>query len=655
MIELHAIAPENELHAGERLQRMIAAAWPDVADSRNDRIDILLGVRTGCDVDVLVIVDLATPRPLVHHKRRDGGASAWGTVQHAVIAIEIKQLDVRGFARHGNQLTPRYGAKLGNKPVSVQAKDAAESVGRFIVETSNARPFVYALGWLTELDDDALHDIDPSLVGASADWAQMLDACARQHDGILRPLPGESALALPVLRRRLLTRRMTTRRDANRVESLSLQAAGPVVDRLMEVVGRKQLQLVGRGGSGKTTTLALLAVRLAESGERVLILTFHKTLRSDIEHLVRSLCAKMNVPPERIRVETTMTFVLLALTALGGIVPTRADGSDVDWPALDAALRETRAMLIGTADAAGSDAADLRAREHAQFGWDYVFVDEAQDTSDDERDFLRALYPTRAFVLSDGMDQLMRRASACDWLAGVPNDARERTTLTTSRRMLRNVALFACATAHAAGFDAWNITPHEQLPGGRVIVVEGAIVDAALMRAIVAAAAIDDADPADCLVCVPPNTRANGDGTRTELLAVLRAAQIPTWDGTVAQNRGSDIDADALRLVRYDSCRGLEGWLTLALDLDDFVAQKIAHPIAPEGETVADPTQAALRWMLIPITRAVQTLVITIRDPRSRAATVLRKAAADPAVPDGTVTWLSAARASELAATIALA
>jgi hypothetical protein len=48
----------------------------------------------------------------------------------------------------------------------------------------------------------------------------------------------------------------------------------------------------------------------------------------------------------------------------------------------------------------------------------------------------------------------------------------------------------------------------------------------------------------------------------------------------------------------------------------------------------------AKRWMLIPLTRAVHTLVITVRDPSSPAS-ALREATQDPAMPRGVVEWIA--------------
>ena len=70
MIAVHAISPQNEMRVAERLRDLIETAWPGVGSSSRDRVDILVGVRTPVDVDILVIVDLHAPRELMPQRRR---------------------------------------------------------------------------------------------------------------------------------------------------------------------------------------------------------------------------------------------------------------------------------------------------------------------------------------------------------------------------------------------------------------------------------------------------------------------------------------------------------------------------------------------------------------------------------------------------------
>jgi hypothetical protein len=374
-----------------------------------------------------------------------------------------------------------------DRSVSKQAFDGALSVLTFARRLGQT-PFVHSIAWLTEVDDDELANIDTPVLGRNASWFAILDAAMQQRPLASEDTAADVPLSVMIVRERLLAPRLS--RD------LASRAA---VDELVSKAGSAQIRLVGRGGSGKTTSLALLAVRLAEAGERVLILTFHKTLRSDIALLIAALGRPAGIPPDRIVVETTMSFLLSALAAFGVSIPRKGNGTDYQL------LDETRSMLVGSPETPG-DVARLRADNPGRFAWDHVFIDESQDCSDSERDFLRALYGHRRLVLADGVDQLVRRQVACDWNRGIVAAERVVKHLDNSPRMMRNIALFVNCVARALGFDTWRIEPQESLPGGRVIVATGDAILPEVLQAIVRAAEQQRADPVDCLVCVPPRT-----------------------------------------------------------------------------------------------------------------------------------------------------
>ena len=622
---------------------MIRAAWPDVAVSEHDRVDILVGVRTPADVDLLVVLNLKTPQELPAQRRRQGGASQPAQIGSAIIAIEVKQLDVDCFSPIGNQLFPAYDGKPGRRSVAQQARDAAHSVAAF-ARQSGTDPFVHSLAWLTELEEEPLRTIEPMVLGKAATWFAMLDAAMQQH--VISPTASrDMAQAVQAVRQRLLTRRKDSARDITRIERLSRDLAGrAVVDALMQHAGTAQIRLQGRGGSGKTTSLALLAVRLAEAGERVLILTFHRTLQSDIAHLVDGLLRPTGAPPNRILVETAKSFFLSALTALGAEIPKNADGT-VNYAALDGALAETQAMLVGGPDDPDGDISGLRSEDPSRFAWDHILIDEAQDWSDAERDFLRALYGHRRLVLGDGQEQLIQRQQSCDWNARVPREERIVHRLDDSLRMLRNVAAFANCCARTMGFSTWNITPREELPGGRILIVTGDVETPAFARALVAAAAVNRADPVDCLVCVPPSDVQKGDDghKHARFGKAAEEAGLRIWDATDDTVRGTAPQGtDAIRIVQYSSCRGLEGWITVALNLDELYLQRTKYPNLNPADPPVDPEIVAKRWLLIPLTRAAQTLIITLRDPDSVVAQFLRSACEDPALPRGLVEWVTA-------------
>jgi hypothetical protein len=549
----------------------------------------------------------------------------------------VKQLDTSRFERIGNQWFPVYEGHRDSRSVSKQAFAGALSVADF-ARQQGQRLFVHDLAWLTEVDDDELRDIEPLILGRNACWYGMLDAASLRRPFACDDAHGETATSVMIVRERLLATRKESRRDRARVEQISRDlASAAAVDKLVEKAGVAQIRIVGRAGSGKTTSLALLAVRLAEAGERVLILTFHKALRTDIALLVASLARPSGIPPDRILVETSMSFVLSALAAFRVRVPQK--GGVPDFALLDAVLDETRAMLIGAPDGPTGDIARLRSDDPHRFDWDYVFIDEAQDCSDSERDFLRALYGHRRLVLADGIEQLVRRQVGCDWNRGIPGNERVVIPLVSSLRMLRNIATFVNCFARVLGFDTWRIEPQDSLPGGRVIIAIGDVISPDLLRAVAGAAGQQRADPVDCLICVPP--KSGSADVCDQLRDAAACAGIPLWDGTVPANRGTVASAAALRVVRYDSARGLEGWITVAVDLDDLAASKHKYPNLKPNDPSVEPDVVVARWLLIALTRAVHTLVITLRDPESDIALFLRGAIADRSLPQGVVEWVS--------------
>jgi hypothetical protein len=102
------------------------------------------------------------------------------------------------------------------------------------------------------------------------------------------------------------------------------------------------------------------------------------------------------------------------------------------------------------------------------------------------------------------------------------------------------------------------------------------------------------------------------------------------WDGTDPFIRGSyPTDNQQLRLVQYDSCRGLEGWVVINFELDSFYEYKLAQ-LQQTNHLTADPAAIRLRtirWLFIPLTRAMDTLVIHLTGHASPLKEALKAAA----------------------------
>jgi hypothetical protein len=636
MIRVFEISPANEGPVAKRLAEMVRRAWPDLASSATEHVTILVGIRTLREVDLVVFVELDAPRDVPRIKRRDGSLSPECAVHGAVMIVEVKQLEQARFTVQGTQIFPNYHAEHA-RSVNAQVDDCVIAFRNYKDRYALADFHVNGVGWLTEVSPDLLDGVSPWIVGSDAGWFSMLDAAAQHSPQLYGVKPRAVMHAIATIRETLERKRVLTPRDRRRSEALCRDLlAAEVVDHLAARVGTMQIRITGRGGSGKTTTLALLAKRLATiDGDRVLILTFYKTLCGDIAHLVDTL---IDIPGvrARIRVETVITFAVNALAALDVSLP-RTDGG-LDYAALPQALREARCRLIADPEVV----ALLREAEPKRFDYDYVFIDEAQDWSDDERDFIRTFYGVQNLVLADGLEQLVRRQTACDWTAGIPKAARHGLHLGRSLRMASNLATFANTFARMAGLDGWEIKPVDELPGGRVIVIDGTIENtAAFFEALRMQLASAGAAPVDALICVPPPmVRVAESGRRESTCAVaLRAAGMKVWDACDVRVREEPpSDADAWRIVQYDSCRGLEGWITVAYGLDQLVAAKQKHPNFNAGETDT-PENVARRWLMIALTRAVHTLIVTIANPNAPVAQTLRDVTA--ATPKDVVEWMT--------------
>ncbi len=169
-----------------------------------------------------------------------------------------------------------------------------------------------------------------------------------------------------------------------------------------------------------------------------------------------------------------------------------------------------------------------------------------------------------------------------------------------------------------------GFVPEEQATGGRVLILEGDyFADADLHARLLADNAAAGNQPIDMLACVPPamtfvDDRGEKRSTPSQQFAAIGQ---DVWDGVnPAVRRTYPVSTQSLRVVQYDSCRGLEGWTVLALGFDEFYRYKLAEganatrPDTPLSDDPAAPARYAGRWLLIALSRAIDTLVLQVSD-----------------------------------------
>lgn len=125
--------------------------------------------------------------------------------------------------------------------------------------------------------------------------------------------------------------------------------------------------------------------------------------------------------------------------------------------------------------------------------------------------------------------------------------------------------------------------------------------------------------PVDLLACVPPSLVNHDHGEAFSLPGrrLVESGKAVSDASAVDVRAHFPTDRDALRIVQYDSCRGLEGWTVINYGFDDFWTCKhqqwLDSPQEPGGlfDTPEERAAAfASRWAMIPLTRAMDTLVV---------------------------------------------
>jgi len=668
MIHVFGSEGTREYSAALALREMIVAAWP--AAMTNTAHDIRLIAGAKChgqrtrDVDVLLLASLAPGvkyAPFLPFSITGGAEQIPHTVavRSLCAVIEVKDSRPEDVEFSGTTVYVRYGdrwhsASEQNEHQLYAVKNYVEGM---VIHGQRLRvPRITPLLWLRNVPLTSLPPRPHNILGTPLTWDSILNIIAQlnppkfEKGKWVLTATGQSHGDLASMVDLFTKVVVPTRLDRQRMERITNKAVylAPVKD----LVGQKMLVLRGRGGAGKTMRLLQLASHLCDDeGARVLILTYNKALVADIRRLLTILGISSDLTGSTIYIQTVHSFLYTALRGLGITTHATEHSFLEQYEELkDEALSFLEAEVVSQEDVERLVSGDVET-----FRWDYVFVDEGQDWPKNERDLLLHIYSPARLVVADGIDQLVRSAHAADWRGGLSKARSQIVPLRTCLRMKSGLARFVSATARHLGLLNIEWEENSELPGGRVIIVEGPYLhDRGLHDRLLADNKHDGNSPVDMLFCIPPAlvTQARGDGeARSVVAAVFEQWGYSTWDGASTQQRENyPTEVNQLRIVQYESCRGLEGWTVVNLELDRLYDLKVAAgqaldaslPTVGSGPLGGDHSPAhlyAARWLFIPLTRAMDTLVIQLSQRHSPLRTALQAAAAECG---DYVTWIAA-------------
>lgn len=646
MIHLHGDSQTREYEAAQTLKTAIIAAWPHLENATNKHVYLVAGAKCHGqdprDVDVLLLADFGGGeiiRPFEPFRvRKDEPLRRLDkvTIKTLCCVIEVKDHPPEAVRFEGTSVKVPYKNKTELHDASTQNEQQIFSVKNYLEGQGLGAPFITPLLWLRNVPNTELPARPHGIVGANPPWKLLLNIIGQSAQswwdgqGYVLSSFGQQASSVEDVARAFTWTLEPTKLDRQRIERMSQQAAHEGDDL---PIGEKLVMLRGHGGSGKTARLLHLAKALYDREDAcVLLLTYNKALVADIRRLLTLVGISDDVAERAITIQTAHEFFYNVLSDPGLALTSSSQAfHDEFLPRFEELKDEALALLRGGA-ATPKDVEAVKI-------WDYVFVDEAQDWPHNERDLLLRLVGPERVVVADGIDQFVRNQQGAQWKQAVGNDLK-RQDLQTCLRMKTNLVRFANAFSEAMGLHSSRIVPHEEAIGGRVIVLDGSyFASDALHRRLMEINHSDGNAPVDMLFCVPPTlVTKSTDADGKEQVQSVPGQLLPTWgykvwDGVAVEVRsGYATYPDQLRVVSYDSCRGLEGWVSVNLALDDFYDHKKAlfeRQLTEEGhpDVEGQAHLQAARWTTIPLTRAMDTLVITLGGTGGRLRSALETAA----------------------------
>lgn len=609
--------------------------WFRAFATEDDNITIVVGAKLEGeaveDIDLLVIGDFAHGRILPDQSLPEELRGRQVEIRDFLFTIEVKAHDPANVRLvKGNNIEVRY---KGWKNATDQANKQKYAVKNWVEQRLKIGcPRVSHAVWLTNVSKAAFEAPPRHVLFADSD---LTDLFAVLNPSMFeRALQGEGSAAITAI----------VGRDRGNIKQLRAYFQNEIelgvldrrkLERITERIVREQdyveklgaqlLVFRGRGGAGKTLRLLNLMTYLCrERDAKVLFLTYNKALVQDIRRLNNVL----GLPDRRAHIQTTDSFVMGLCKAIG-LAPARV-GTDLDWADF-ASKKSEAARLLGAMGAEAVRESDVSKANGDIFGWDFVLIDEGQDWPAAEKSIVMSVFGHHRLVVADGVDQFVQGANHTDWTSSVPTAERQIVHLHKSLRLKANLCRFAMGFASEMGLHDWSMDLDKDLPGGTVKLFlrpytqqDHALIFERHQRA--GNAAIDS------LFCV--STARNN--AHRNFPATLKSWGEAVWDGTVDQNRNHfPTDLNQNRVVQYRSCRGLEGWTVVCLDLDCFFDEQVRH--APRSDSpdllidaAAQAKRHAARWCLIPFTRAIDTLVVHASEGSELGQVLVRVSRAYP-------------------------
>ena len=640
MIELVGVGEGKEYEAALHLKKQLLAVWPDLSQHPNDHVKIFVGLKlyghTIEDIDLFVVGYFSEPREFdvdckFYPREGEPFVPRRASVRSFALVIEAKSHDATGVRFDDRVASVRYPRRW--ECVTEKTRQQVFELKTYLTRNGGPKLYIQDLIFFSGLREADLPMRPHNCFGIDASFERILNILGQ----VSSPVNSDSRVtirfgsdnafeSLLSSEASVLQTMEPTPLDRRRMDRIA-KAALP--ETWLDDLTKRQIIIRGRGGVGKTVILLQMAYRAFDKSQmRSLLLTYNKALVADMRRTMALMGVPRQIENGGICIDTVHAFIGKFMYELGIIQ------SYDDFLGRYKEHKGTLLEYIQSGAVSQSDLDNVLEKNAADFMWDIVFVDEGQDWPSDEIEILRAIYRPECIVVADGVDQYVR-SSVADWASGLPHEKLRPRRLRRCLRMKANLAYFVSDYAEALGLQNWDLEPNPDANGGRVIIVEGDIAKRTTLldKFFVEAAELGNY-PVDLLACVPPSLVVHDECETYSIPGneILKNGG-KVWDATSIDVREYyPTDRDALRIVQYESCRGLEGWAVFNFAFDKFYEHKynqwMSSPQDLGGlfdtkEELA--AKFAAQWLMIPLTRAMDTLVINVSSEPSIVKQALKK------------------------------
>lgn len=409
-------------------------------------------------------------------------------------------------------------------------------------------------------------------------------------------------------------------------------------------IGDKLVIIAGRAGTGKTIKLLTIACDLAlNKNARSLILTYNHALVSDIKRTLALADIPDTIESYSVNIMTLHKFFYEILIGFGvGQIQESQNGKKYIANFVDVykilLLELTEYLENGLINE--KDIQNLMTSRHEQVAWDFLLIDEAQDWEEIEKNLIFRIFGSTKVIIADGVDQLIRGQKKCNWVQKLRMYEFQKTNEKKGLRQKKNLVNFVNELAKKLDVN-WLLEPKEELIGGNII-IKTTPYNVELHKEIFHSCKINGNSAYEIMFLVPPNLVKKEniiDNYGQQIVSKsflyfedFKKEGINLWDGTNSDLRSEYVvNLEEHRLLQYESCRGLEGWSVVCLDFDEFIKYKLETYLEEDNGELALETFEVKRdrfvylWALIPMTRAIDTLVITLKDENSNIGKKLKE------------------------------